>query len=947
VVTLTINGREVKAERGRLLIDVCEELGIFVPRFCYHPGMKSVAVCRMCLVKVEGQRKLMPACATPVDDDMKVDTVDSEAVAAQEDMLEFLLINHPLDCPICDRAGECPLQDQTLGHGPGSSRYVEPKRTFEKPIEISDLVVLDRERCVLCWRCVRFADEIAGDRFIQLVDRGAGTQILTFKDEPFDSYFSGNTIQICPVGALTAKPYRFLARPWDLKTAPSVCAYCSVGCPLTNEGRSEKIIRCQALPNENVNDFWICDKGRFGYHYTSSEDRLSTPLIRGEDDAFETATWGRALDLIAERLADGKRAAVISGGHLTTEDAFAVARLGRKVLKTNDIDSRIQDAGAPYELALRLSQSAGSTARINDLEEASEIVWAGPDPKETLPVLYLRIRTAVIDNGAHLVVVSPRRSSLDDFATEVVRCAPGEEAAALEKVKPAGERVVACWGPAFAGRDETAVFEAVLSLAERTDGKLLVCPPHAGSQGMIDMGVHPVLGPGYEPVSDPGRDTRAILEAAAAEELDALIVFGADPIADFPDARLAQRALEKCPFVVVFELFPTDTVGHADVVLPSAAYAEREGTFTNLERRLQRLEPLVRAPGTAAVGWRAAAAVARALGDDWGWRNFDDVWDAIRSEVPTHASVDLAALAQERPPDAPAYESGFEEHHGAFTLAGPGGQYPTGHRAGAPFQTGNSWPLSWELRAFEARQRPGLIPDVPPAGDSGNGQSDSGAGSGGHASGTDRESGSGSGSGGHASAGAQTRLERPSGNVSASAGPTESENPAGSVSASAGTYPEASSGESPASGTQNAAMEAGEGRPAGQAHSFVLLVGRLIYDEGAMVSRSAALRGIASPPFVEISLAEAERIGVSEGDEVVVSGGELEVSLPVRVGDVAEGAVFVPFDQKGLRANRLIDGVNPKVTVTKGDAVPYGPGDAGRRGRGGPGGGGEKKKKKN
>ncbi|MDQ3940679.1 MAG: 2Fe-2S iron-sulfur cluster-binding protein [Actinomycetota bacterium] len=234
LVTVTINGVETSAEKGRLLIDLAEEMGIFVPRFCYHPGMKSVAVCRMCLVAVEGQNKLLPACATPVAEDMKVNTVDPEAVDAQEGMLEFLLINHPLDCPICDRAGECPLQDQTYRHGPGSTRYVEPKRTYEKALEISDLVVLDRERCVLCWRCVRFCDEISGDQFIQLVDRGAGTQILTFTDEPFDSYFSGNTIQICPVGALTSKPYSFVSRPWNLKSSPSVCGYCAVGCPITN-----------------------------------------------------------------------------------------------------------------------------------------------------------------------------------------------------------------------------------------------------------------------------------------------------------------------------------------------------------------------------------------------------------------------------------------------------------------------------------------------------------------------------------------------------------------------------------------------------------------------------------------------------------------------------------------------------------------------------------------
>jgi NADH-quinone oxidoreductase subunit G len=464
LVTVTINGNEVQAEKGRLLIDVAEEMNIFVPRFCYHPGMKSVAVCRMCLVKVEGMPKLAPACSTPVADGMTVDTVDEEAVDAQEGMLEFLLINHPLDCPICDRGGECPLQDQTYRHGPGSSRYIEPKRTFEKALDISDLVVLDRERCVLCWRCVRFSDEIAGDRFIELVDRGAGTQILTFSDEPFNSYFSGNTIQICPVGALTGTAYRFVSRPWDLKTAPSVCEYCSVGCPLSNEARSAKLVRRQALPNENVNDFWSCDKGRFAFHYVDDDERLTTPLLRNQSDEFEPTTWGRALQETADKLSNAKSVGVLAGGHLTTEDAFALSRVAKKVLRTPDVDGRVQDDGAPYEMMLRLSSVAGSTATLNDLESARTILWTGPDPKETLPVLYLRLRKAATQLGAKLIVVSPRRTSLDEIATHVVRCAPAGEAKALHELaagagaaaRDIGTPMVVCWGPASPGRTEEA-----------------------------------------------------------------------------------------------------------------------------------------------------------------------------------------------------------------------------------------------------------------------------------------------------------------------------------------------------------------------------------------------------------------------------------------------------------------------------------------------------------
>ncbi len=841
-VSVTINGQTVKADKGRLLIDVAEQMGIFIPRFCYHPGMKSVAVCRMCLVQVEGQNKLLPACATPVADQMNVNTVEESAVDAQRGMLEFLLINHPLDCPICDRAGECPLQDQTLQHGPGSSRYIEPKRTYEKALEISDLVVLDRERCVLCWRCVRFSDEIAGDRFIQLVDRGAGTQILTFNEEPFDSYFSGNTIQICPVGALTSKPYRFVSRPWDLETAPSVCTYCSVGCPITNESRSGKMVRVQALPNEQVNDFWMCDKGRFAYHHVSAEDRLETPLIRGEQDAFETAPWGRAYQMIAEKLQGKSRIGVIAGGHLTTEDAFAIGRLARKTLKTNNVDSRIQDAGAPYEAALAVTGAAGSNARLDDLDEAGTIVWVGPDPKETLPVLYLRIRKAVLDHGARLLVVAPRSMSLDTIAQDRELCDLGAEADALAAIEPEGS-VVVCWAPSAPGRDENGIVAAALGLVGSSGGKLLVCPPHAGSQGMLDMGVHPALDAGYAPVKEPGLDTRAMLEAAAAGQIDALFLFGADILRDLPDRDLAQKALDECPFTVVVELFATETASHADVILPSAAYAEREGTFTNLERRLQKLEKLLPVPGSAKEPWDICSGIAKSLvGEDWGWRDFNDVWNDIKKDVKTHTRVDVAALAQDMPQSSLQYESPFGEMGNDSPhapVAGPGGQYPKGFRQGAPFQTGQNWPLSWELRAFEAEQRPGYIPDLV----------------------------------------APERIASPDGDVAA-----------------AGIEP----------------AEPGDG-PA----TFSLLAGRQLYDEGTMVSRSAALRRLQRKPFVELNDEDAKRLGLDDGHDVVIEGNGRSFTVRALIGDIAAGAVFVPYDQLGLAANELMSGLDPRVTVRR------------------------------
>jgi len=861
-VNVTINGATVPAEKGRLLIDVAEEMGIFIPRFCYHPGMKSVAVCRMCLVSVENAPKLLPACATPVADGMVVDTQTEEAVDAQEGMLEFLLINHPLDCPVCDRAGECPLQDQTYAHGPGSSRYIEPKRTYEKALEISDLVVLDRERCVLCWRCVRFCDEVSGDPFIQLVDRGAGTQILTFNDEPFDSYFSGNTVQICPVGALLGRPYRFVARPWDLETAPSVCTYCAVGCPITNEARDNKLVRCQALPNEEVNDFWICDKGRFGYHHVSSQDRLANPLVRGSDDSFATASWAQALAAIKEKVTDGARVGVISGGHLTTEDSFAVARLARKSLKTTNVDSRIQDAGAPYERLVGITGAAGSNAEIDDLDSARTIVWIGDDPKETLPVLFLRLRKAALDGGARLVVVSPRRISLDAFANDVVRSEAGREAGALRALSDLEGPIVIGWGPTSPARDDASVLDAIAELAGSSGAKVLVAVPHAGSQGALDMGVHPALEAGYKPVAEPGLDTRAMLEAAAAGELDVLFVFGADVIQDFPDADLARRALASGTFLVVAELFPTETTEFADVILPSAAYAEREGTFTNLERRLQKLEKLLPEPGTARTVWSMCAGIAHAVGDDWKWRHFNDVWTDLKKEVPTHKDVDIEALRQQRiVPPRQEDQTGYvgESYQSPIAMAGPGGQYPKGFRQGTPWHTGQNWPLSWELRAFEAKQRPGHIPpaDVPAPAETPAGRAVSDL--------SDAPSGAG-------------------------------------MSGEPSTQPTSDKSEG---------AEAGDSAGSGTT-SFVLLTGRQIYDEGNMVRRSRALRNLQKKPFVEMNDEDVKALGLSDGDEITISFNGTSATAKLVIADIARGCVFVPYDQEGLRANTL----GPRVTVT-------------------------------
>jgi predicted molibdopterin-dependent oxidoreductase YjgC len=647
------------------------------------------------------------------------------------------------------------------------------------------------------------------------------------------------------------------------------------------------MVRCQALPNENVNDFWICDKGRFGYHYVSAEERLERPLVRKENE-FAPASWGDALQLVADKLTGKERVGVIAGGHLTTEDAFAISKLARSVIGTPHVDSRIQDSGAPYELFRTVNGVAGSSATLNDLESAKTIWWVGPDPKEALPVLFLRLRKAVLDNGAHLTVVSPHRISLDEFADRVIRTGQGEpplsEIVGRESNEEIEGPVVVCWGPAHPGRDETTTVEAAIKLATDHDAKVLVCPPHAGSQGLLDMGVHPAMQAGYADPPAAGKDTRAILEAAVAGEIDTLLLVGADPIADFPDVGLAQRALESKAFSIVVELFPTETALRADVVLPSAAYAEREGTFTNLERRLQKLERLMTPPGAARDPWKICASIARAMGQNWNWHNFEDVWSDIRAQVATHAEVDIDALRQEAPSAAPFYELplGAEDGQTPITIGGPGGQYPKGHRAGAPFQTGQNWPLSWELRAFEAKQRPGYVPAAPGAP---NGS-------------TTAEASSASTQAPANPAGGPDALSRASQPVQPSVETAAVEASSASVRPSG-----LSSGGDAASGRDE--------------KSFDLYSGRLIYDEGSMVSKTASLRGIQRKPFVEMNEYDAKRLEIADGDEVVVRGNGAEVRLPMVVADISEGAVFIPYDQEGVRANRLMGGLDPTVEVTR------------------------------
>ena len=407
-LSLTVDGRVISAEPGELLIAAAERHGVYIPRFCYHPRMTSVGMCRMCLVEVEGPRgsALQVSCMLDAAEGMVVHTESPAVKKAQDGVLEFLLINHPLDCPVCDKGGECPLQDQTMAYGPGESRFVEEKRHFEKPIPISDLVFLDRERCILCDRCTRFASEVAGDPLISFIGRGNETQVLTFPDAPFASYFSGNTVQICPVGALTAKPYRFKARPWDLEQEESTCTTCSVGCRVTVQASRNQVLRYQGVDIDPVNWGWLCDKGRFGFESIESDQRLSAPLVR-EGDQLVEASWPAALERAATAIREALTAggpesvAVIGGARLTNEDAYAWAKLAKSVIGTDNVDAQIGDGLSP-------SLTSGlPIATIDEACAAGTLLVLAPDLKEELPVLYLRVRDAVEKHRLRVIELSP------------------------------------------------------------------------------------------------------------------------------------------------------------------------------------------------------------------------------------------------------------------------------------------------------------------------------------------------------------------------------------------------------------------------------------------------------------------------------------------------------------------------------------------------------------
>ena len=685
-VTITVDGREITAQNGELIIDACERNDAYIPRFCYHPRMNPVGMCRMCLVEVDTGRgpALQPSCMIPVAANMVIDTTNEKVAKAQDGVLEFLLANHPLDCPVCDKGGECPLQDQTLAYGPGESRWVEEKRHFEKPIAISETVYLDRERCILCDRCTRFASEVAGDPLIHFIDRGSDTEIATFPGEPFSSYFSGNTVQICPVGALTAKPYRFRARPWDLDEVESTCTSCSVGCRVTVQSSRNKVLRFQGVDSDPVNWSWLCDKGRFGFEAINSEDRLGEPLIAGADGTLAPARWSDALAAAADAIsvAEPSKVAVLGGARLTNESQYAWAKLAKGIIGTDHVDAQLGD-GLAAELVLGLP---GAT--IDQVcAPGGTVLYLGPDPKEELSVLYIRLKHAVDEDRARIVEVTPTRTGLSPYTASSLQYRPGDLSKVVEVllsgdvpaagvagldadslsaasaiVRDAGDALTVVIGRPNLAEDPATIAAAAATVRDAVPGaRFLSALRRSNVRGALEAGLTPGMLPGRTTLAagsptwskvwgsvptEAGLDATGILTAAAEGRVDVLILLGADPLADFADRSLARRAVAGARTVISLDRFLTASTLQADVVLPVAGETECDGTHTNLEGRVTVLHQKVTPPGTARTDWMIAAELAGRLGGDLGvLGSASELWNELVANSSVHAAVTTAALA--------------------------------------------------------------------------------------------------------------------------------------------------------------------------------------------------------------------------------------------------------------------------------------------------------------
>jgi NADH-quinone oxidoreductase subunit G len=661
LITLTIDGREVTAPENAMLVDAAKYGDVEIPVFCYEPKLGNpVGACRMCLVEIEGIPKLQTGCSTAAKDGMVVNTQSERVRIAQQAVVEFLLINHPLDCPVCDKGGECPLQDITFGWGAGSSRFIEPKRHFVKPLALSQRIAIDRERCILCYRCVRFSQEISEDNQLVLLERGAHSYVATFDGHPYVAPFTGNIIELCPVGALTSRPYRFRARPWDVEDAGSVCTLCPAQCNVTLTVRDEHVMRVMARENPEVDDGWLCDRGRFAYPalgggpaadtadapLTAATEngagRITEPMIR-DGGHLRAVSWERALSEAAGGLRRaGKRVAAIAGGQATNEEGFLLARLMREGAGSPHLDSRT--AGAlPRELHLALSEPA-LQAKVSDLEFADTVLVLAADPIHDAPILDLRLRKGVRRHKVTLIAAE---------AEELLR-APAELAA---KARGAGPEIVVLWSERLtAGTDGAQAARALLELAEALSladiegAGLLEIPAHGNGRGLREAGVLPNAGPGFADlagsgVDGAGRNARGIAEGLSSGELTALYLLGSDPLAEPTERELWEPALARASTVIAHASFLSEGIrAHADVVFPAESYAEKEGTVTHPDGRLQRLRPAVARPGATRAEWSVIVELAKRLGLDLEALASATVSAQLFEAVPFYAGLTLEEI---------------------------------------------------------------------------------------------------------------------------------------------------------------------------------------------------------------------------------------------------------------------------------------------------------------
>ena len=602
MVNLTVDGKPVSVPKGTLVITAAFQAGADVPYFCHHPRLKPVGACRMCLISIAKVPGLQTACTTPVAEGMAVDTISPEAKQAQNAILEFLLINHPLDCPICDRGGECPLQNMTYQYGPGVTRFIDEKRHFPKAVPISEYVVLDRERCIQCARCTRFTEEISGDGELAIENRGNAAIISPFSPEGFKSKFSGNTIELCPVGALTSRTYRFAARPWEFQSQDSICSMCGVGCSIVAQSRNGELMRVNARLNEDVNEEWTCDRGKFEQYWVNSTDRIKDPLQRYASQ-LRKVTWDDALGAASKALKDAAAAdpdsvAGIGSTRASNEDLYLFQRMFRTALGTNNLDHRM----TPFPIIPMQT----SIAEVGD---AKKIVAIGTEVDDDLPVLWLRIYKAISKGGAQYFRNDDARS-----------------AAVAEAITAGAGTVILAWYTTPA-----ADIEFLRAACAASGAKLNVLLPDNNSWGAIQMGILPdrlpamsSVGNGATPKfealwggpipAEPGLDTRGILEGCVSGKIKTLYVLGSDPITAFPDTDLARAALEKVPYLIVQDMFLTETAKLASVFLPACSFIEKDGSFTNIEGRVQRFKKAVEPRGQSKADWQIVSELMSRLG---------------------------------------------------------------------------------------------------------------------------------------------------------------------------------------------------------------------------------------------------------------------------------------------------------------------------------------------